>query len=49
MTWEWIWFLLVPLVFIAVAIWVFRPGSRRRYQKNAQIPLEEDKPASKRR
>lgn len=33
-------FLLV--VFGAVIAWVFRPGSRKTYEKNAEIPLRED-------
>ena len=29
-------------VFIAVIAFVFRPGSRRRYEEAARIPLKED-------
>jgi cytochrome c oxidase cbb3-type subunit 4 len=29
-------------VFIAVLAFVFRPGSRRRYEEAARIPLKED-------
>lgn len=28
--------------FLAVLLWVFRPGSKADYQKKAQIPLKED-------
>ena len=27
--------------FCAIAIWVFRPGSKKKYEENAKIPLEE--------
>lgn len=29
------------LFFCGVVVWVFRPGSRGKYQKDARIPLEE--------
>jgi len=38
-----IWGLVYLLViFIAVLVFVFRPGSRRRYEEAARIPLKED-------
>jgi cbb3-type cytochrome oxidase subunit 3 len=30
------------LFFIAVALWIFRPGSKAQYEKNASIPLRDD-------
>lgn len=30
------------VIFIAVIVFVFRPGSRRRYEEAARIPLKED-------
>lgn len=27
--------------FIAVVVWVFRPGSKKRYDQDAHIPLKE--------
>jgi cytochrome c oxidase cbb3-type subunit 4 len=30
------------VIFIAVLVFVFRPGSRRRYEEAARIPLKED-------
>lgn len=34
----------IPLAFVALVIWVYRPGARRRYQQDATIPFREDKP-----
>lgn len=47
MNWELIlsyfWIIGVPmLLIIAVTIWVFRPGSRKRYREDAQIPFEDE-------
>ncbi|MFC3613185.1 cbb3-type cytochrome oxidase subunit 3 [Lutimaribacter marinistellae] len=41
------WGLLVLfLFFIGVILWVFRPGSRKKYEDTANIPFRhEDKPA----
>lgn len=33
-------------IFLAVVIWVLRPGSSEAYRDSAQIPLRNDKPAS---
>lgn len=27
--------------FCGVALWTFRPGAKKKYEKNSQIPLEE--------
>ncbi|MCD8496721.1 MAG: cbb3-type cytochrome c oxidase subunit 3 [Alphaproteobacteria bacterium] len=29
------------IFFIGVVIWVFRPGSKKKYEQDAQIPLKE--------
>lgn len=29
-------------IFVGVVLFVFRPGSKRKYKKNAEIPLKED-------
>ena len=34
--------LLLTLVFLAVLLWVVRPGARRRYQEQAEIPFKYD-------
>ncbi|MCC7305123.1 MAG: cbb3-type cytochrome c oxidase subunit 3 [Alphaproteobacteria bacterium] len=30
------------IFFVAVAAWIFRPGSERQYRKYAQIPFREE-------
>jgi cytochrome c oxidase cbb3-type subunit IV len=38
------WMLLaLTLVFVAILVWVFRPGSRRIYKDQADIPFKYDK------
>lgn len=37
-----IWFIGIPLIFLIIVLYVFRPGARRRYQKDAEIPFRED-------
>jgi len=34
--------LFLFLVFISVIVWVMRPGSGSKYNKNAKIPFAED-------
>jgi cbb3-type cytochrome oxidase subunit 3 len=34
----------VPVAFVLLVIWIYRPGARRRYQQDAEIPFREDKP-----
>jgi len=36
------WFVGVPLVFLVVVAWVYRPGARRRYQRDGAIPFDDD-------
>jgi cbb3-type cytochrome oxidase subunit 3 len=33
----------IPLIFIGIVIWVFRPGSKKRYQEDANLPFYGDK------
>jgi cbb3-type cytochrome oxidase subunit 3 len=35
------WFIVVPLVFLIIVIYVFRPGARRRYEQDARIPFQD--------
>lgn len=47
MNWEqiqaYLWTIGVPVVLIlAVTLWVFRPGSRKRYEDDAHIPFEDE-------
>ena len=47
---EWIgwarslWVLWLMLLFVVIVAWVYRPGNRKRFEKNAKIPLEDDHP-----
>jgi cytochrome c oxidase cbb3-type subunit 4 len=34
--------LLMTLVFVGAVLWVIRPGSRRHYQEQAEIPFKHD-------
>lgn len=36
------WFIAIPLLFLIIVLYVFRPGARRRYQKDAEIPFREE-------
>lgn len=42
MTWTMIGLLFFFLFFLGVLAWVFRPGARKKYEHDAQIPFEED-------
>lgn len=34
----------LPLLFLAIVAWVYRPGSERRYRADGRIPFREDRP-----
>lgn len=36
------WLIGIPAVFLLLVLYVFRPGARRKYRKDAHIPFEED-------
>jgi len=42
---EWIvkygWFIGIPLLFLIIVIYVYRPKRRKRYRKDAEIPFED--------
>ena len=40
--------LFLTLVFLGVFIWVLRPGARRHYRKQAEIPFKYDEPPADR-
>lgn len=40
-------FLGMPLLFIAIVIWVFRPGAKKRYQADGNLPFIGDKKTGK--
>lgn len=35
-------FLGIPLVFLVIIVWVYRPGSGKRYREDGQIPFQDD-------
>ena len=35
------WFFLIPIAFILLALWIFRPGARKRYEEDAEIPFKD--------
>lgn len=37
-----LWFLGIPILFLLIVFYVFRPGARRRYRRDAEIPFRED-------
>jgi cbb3-type cytochrome oxidase subunit 3 len=43
---QYVWFAGIPILFLAAVAWTYRPGSRRRYRKDAEIPFREDPGAS---
>lgn len=40
-------FLGMPLLFISIVIWVFRPSAKRRYEADGNLPFYGDKKAGK--
>lgn len=34
------WFFAIPVAFLGVVAWVYRPGASGRYRKDGQIPLD---------
>ncbi len=34
-------FLGIPILFLVVVFWVYRPGARRRYREDARLPFVE--------
>ena len=33
--------LLLPLIFVAIVAYVYRPWAKKRYEKDAEIPFED--------
>jgi cbb3-type cytochrome oxidase subunit 3 len=36
-------YLLIPLAFLAVVAWIYRPSAKKRYQADGNIPFYGDK------
>jgi len=42
MSWfDYLYLIGIPLIFIGIVVYVYRPGARRRYRQDAQMPLKE--------
>ena len=41
-----LWVVWMMLAFIAIAFWAFRPSNKKRFERDAQIPLSDDHPES---
>jgi cbb3-type cytochrome oxidase subunit 3 len=35
-------YLGLPLVFLGIVIWVFRPSARKRYEAGGKLPFQDD-------
>lgn len=35
-------FLGLPLLFLAIVLWIYRPGAARRYRADGRIPFREE-------
>ena len=42
-------YLGVPVAFLAIVLWIFRPGSKSRYEADGTIPFLGDKKTGKTR
>jgi cytochrome c oxidase cbb3-type subunit 4 len=42
-----LWVVWMMLAFIAIAFWAFRPANKKRFERDAQIPLKDDHPERK--
>ena len=40
-------YLGIPLVFLAIVAWIYRPTARKRYQADGNIPFDTDKNGGK--
>lgn len=38
---EYGWFIGVPVVFILIALWIFRPGAKKGYEEDGKLPFDE--------
>lgn len=40
-------YLVVPLIFVAIVLWVYRPSAKRRYKADGMIPFDAGKSEDK--
>lgn len=40
-------FLGLPLLFLGIVFWIYRPGARKRYEEDARLPFEKEPPQAK--
>jgi len=36
-------YVIVPLIFVALVLWVYRPWAKRRYKADGMIPFDADR------
>ncbi|WP_416224182.1 CcoQ/FixQ family Cbb3-type cytochrome c oxidase assembly chaperone [Thiohalophilus sp.] len=36
-----IWLIGIPIIFIGIVVYVYRPGARKRYKQDAKIPVNQ--------
>ncbi|MGD2118000.1 MAG: CcoQ/FixQ family Cbb3-type cytochrome c oxidase assembly chaperone [Chromatiales bacterium] len=36
-----VWFFFVPLMFVAIVFYIYRPSARKKYKKAKKIPFED--------
>jgi len=43
---DYVWYFGIPLAFLVVVAWIYRPSAKKRYEEDAEIPLheQEEKP-----
>lgn len=42
-------FLGIPLAFLAIVVWIYRPSAKKRYQADGNLPFYGDKKVDKSR
>jgi cbb3-type cytochrome oxidase subunit 3 len=42
-------FLGIPLIFLAIVVWIYRPSAKKRYEADGNLPFYGDKKAGKSR
>jgi cbb3-type cytochrome oxidase subunit 3 len=42
-------YVIVPVIFVAIVLWVYRPSAKKRYKADGRIPFDADKNEEKSR